>query len=135
MRILAFAFVASMVFVVGVAEIASARNEGNGPPGDSAMIAGSLECFSNALGASLSLSLGSEGGGIVGVPGGSFSVFSERTGTCAEAVAALAGQLPSPLCSEGPTAFGGEGFAFVCSGKARSVVAAIGELAKIVVSP
>ena len=135
MRILAFAFVASMVFVVGVAEIASGGNEGNGPPGDLAMIAGGMECFPNTLGANLRLSVGEMGGGIVGVPGGSFDVSGARTGSCAEAVAALAGQLPSPLCSEGPSAFGLEGFDFVCSGKARSVVAAVGELAKKVVSP
>ena len=137
MRILAFAFVASIVFGVAVAEVASAGNEDNGPPGDTAIIAGSVDCFANAGGAILSLNT-NLGGAIVGVPSSpqfGFSISGQRTGTCAEAIAALAGQLPSPLCSEGPPPFGGEGFALVCSGRARSVVAAIGEFAKKVSSP
>jgi hypothetical protein len=137
MRILAVVLVASIVSIFGAAELSSAGNEGHGPLGDTAIIAGSVDCFPNPGGAILSLNT-NMGGAIVGVPSSpqfGFSISGQRTGTCAEAIASLAGQLPSPLCSEGPPPFGGEGFALVCSGRARSVVAAIGEFAKKVISP
>lgn len=133
------AFIGSAVFLLGVA----ARNGGQGgPPGaDSALVGGFVTCFETSGQAQLGLSIGGgpvAGGGVVGIPaGGGFATFSAggtRPGTCADALAALA--LPAPLCATGPAPSGFQaGLGFACSGRARDVIEAVGDLAKAVIVP
>jgi hypothetical protein len=143
MRRSAFAFVVSALLVIGFAASTGAKKPTDpGPPDVSAIFASGIECFESSAGVVV-VTLGRvgasvEGGSVIGVPasfgfGGLLSVSAERSGTCDEAVSALAAQLPSPLCSTGPVAFGS--FQFVCSGEARSVLEAVGELAKSILSP
>jgi hypothetical protein len=109
----------------------------------SALVGGGIECFESAGRANLRLGIGGGGGvvsgtgGVVGIPAGpgggaSFGVFEQgrsTAGTCADALSALGATLPAPLCATGRAAFG-QGFTFACSGRAREVVEAVGDLAK-----
>ena len=134
MRNLAFALVGSAVLLIGVAATTSAHKPGAPePPEAGAIFAGTVGCSDFGSGAQLFIDAGMEGG-VLGIPSNPYFRLSFRpSGTCDAAIAALTAQIPSPLCSTGTSGIQ-PGFAFVCSGGSRSVVEAVGGLAKSAVS-
>jgi hypothetical protein len=136
MRISALAFIASAVLLVGFAASTKADPGKGGPPDASAIITGRVECLEDTSGVFRLLFAGEGLGGIIGVPGAGFNLGGKGTGTCAESLAALKAQLPSPLCATGPSVGGPpDSFNYACSGVARSVLEAVGGLAKGVITP
>jgi hypothetical protein len=131
------ALIASAVFLVGAAAIT-----GTGPPAAAAaLVGGSVLCSEFGGQANLTLAVGSVfgpsgPGGVIGIPAvsrgfePSFQLAESTPGACVDALAALGTLLPSPLCASTHFADGVTGFGFVCSGLAREVVEAVGNLAK-----
>jgi hypothetical protein len=138
-----FALIGSVVLLLGAA---ATRGATSGPPAAaSAMIVGSVACSEFGGRVGLSFDLGGTGpgpegpgervparGGVVGVPGLPLGFFHPVSGTCDDAVAALGAELPAPLCAAGR--LGRFGLQFACSGLARDVVEAVGDLAKALVA-
>ena len=127
-----FGLTAASALVIGLTANTLAQGpfgerRGAGPPNSAAIIAGQLTCqeFNGELYIQLNTN------GIIGVPGSNFYHVFSREGTCAEALALLPGELPTPLCTSEVDSFSfGEGFLFVCSGPANDVIHGVGELAK-----
>ncbi len=136
MRISALAFIASAVLLVGFAASTKADPGNGGPPDASAIITGRVECQEDTSGVVRLVFAGQGLGGIIGVPGAGFTLDGKGTGTCAETLATLKEQLPSPLCATGPSVGGPpDSFNYACSGVARRVLKAVGGLAKAVITP
>lgn len=135
MRVFAMTSCLVALFCVGVASLARADGESNSGR-STVIVSGSLTCSSFTGTARLELGIGggSFGGALLGVSGfGGQLFFENKAGTCLDLVAAAASELPTRLCSAEPRASSNpnqEFLIWVCSGSARRVVGAVGELAK-----
>jgi hypothetical protein len=146
MKAWVIAFIGSAVFLLGAA---ATKGGQDGPPGQGGLpgadsvVGGFVRCFDPGGQVQLFLTIdGAVGipatfGGATSFSGNAFRVGGFAPGPCADALAAL--PLPAPLCASGPApdagGLPGTSFGFACSGRARDVSEAVGDLAKAVVAP
>jgi hypothetical protein len=147
MRAVSITIVAAFVALLGLQLTAASRGPDLEEHGFSqAVVSGAIKCFPQDFPqeSSTIVSLEIGGGlGVIGLPftenGRNFSVFADATAAgkdCSELIPILSEQIPHPICEIGSTLEFEAGarldVLFACTGRADTVVSAVGTMAKAV---